>query len=70
MVEGPAGIQSKTRAYDIDLKAPDRASVGHGSSGLKRRKIEDMCRKLERGFCIGRAVWMIDRLVLCPELAQ
>ena len=48
MVEGPAGIQSKTRAYDIDFKAPERASVGYGSLGLKRRKIEDMCKKLEK----------------------
>lgn len=48
MVEGPAGIQPKTRAYDIDLKAPERVSVGHGSFGLKRRRIEDMCRKLEK----------------------
>ena len=60
MVEGPTGIQSKTRAYDINFKAPERASVGHGSLGLKRRRIEDMCGKLERGFCIGRVVWMID----------
>jgi hypothetical protein len=57
VVEGPAGIQSKTRAYDIDLGRP-REPVR--DMGLKRRGIEDMCRKLERGFCIGRVVWLID----------